>query len=122
EGNVFHSSAVEALSDDDPREEVGECLDALVRKELIVPYRASFAGVDGFRFRHVLIRDAAYEAVPKQIRADLHERYAAWLEEVAGDRLPEREEVLGHHLEQAYRLRLEVLRLDDRALALAARA
>ena len=122
EGNVFHSGAVEALSDDDPREQVRECLDALVHKELIVPYRASFAGVDGFRFRHVLIRDAAYEAVPKQIRADLHERYAAWLEEVAGDRLPELEEVLGYHLEQAYRWRLEVLRLDDRALALAARA
>jgi class 3 adenylate cyclase/tetratricopeptide (TPR) repeat protein len=122
EGNVFHSGAVEALSDDDPHERVGECLDALVRKELIVPYRASFAGVVGFRFRHVLIREAAYEALPKQIRADLHERYAAWLEQVAGDRLPELDEVLGYHLEQAYRLRLEVLRPDDRALALAARA
>jgi class 3 adenylate cyclase/tetratricopeptide (TPR) repeat protein len=122
EGNVFHSGAVEALSDDDRHEHVGECLDALVRKELIVPYRASFAGVDGFRFRHVLIREAAYEALPKQIRADLHERYAAWLEQVAGDRLPELEEVLGYHLEQAYRLRLEVLRPDDSALALAARA
>ena len=122
EGNVFHSGAVEALSGDDPREQVGKCLDALVRKELIVPYRASFAGADGFRFRHVLIRDAAYEAVPKQIRSDLHERYAAWLEEVAGDRLPEREEMLGYHLEQAYRWRLEVLRLDDTALALAVRA
>ena len=122
EGNVFHSGAVEALSDGDPREQVRECLDALVRKELIVPYRASFAGVAGFRFRHVLIREAAYEAVPKQLRADLHEGYAAWLEEVAGDRLPELEEVLGYHLERAYRLRLEVLRPDDSALALAARA
>src|SRR4029077_15792398 len=96
-------------------EQVRECLDALVRKELIVPYRASFAGADGFRFRHVLIRDAAYEAVPKQIRSDLHERYAAWLEEVAGDRLPEREEVLGYHLEQAYRWRLGGLGVPRRA-------
>jgi class 3 adenylate cyclase/tetratricopeptide (TPR) repeat protein len=122
EGNVFHSGAVEALLDDGPREHVRECLDALVRKELIVPYQASFAGVDGFRFRHVLIRDAAYEAVPKQIRADLHERYSAWLEQVAGERLPELEEVLGYHLEQAYRWRVEVLRPDASALALAARA
>jgi class 3 adenylate cyclase/tetratricopeptide (TPR) repeat protein len=122
EGNVFHSGAVEALSDDDEHERVGDCFDALVRKELIVPYEASFAGVDGFRFRHVLIRDAAYEAVPKQIRADLHERCAAWLEKVAGDRLPELEEVVGYHLEQAYRSRIEVLRPDDDALALAARA
>jgi class 3 adenylate cyclase/tetratricopeptide (TPR) repeat protein len=122
EGAVFHSGAVEALADEDLRDEVEACLDALVRKELIGPYRASFAGVDGFRFRHVLIREAAYEAVPKQIRAELHERYAAWLEEVAGERLPELEEVLGYHLEQAYRYRLDVLRADEHGRALALRA
>ena len=60
--------------------------------------------------------------MPKQIRADLHERYAAWLEEVADDRLPELEEVLGYHLEQAYRYRLEVLRADDHGRAVALRA
>ncbi len=32
------------------------------------------------RFRHLLIRDAAYEAMPKEVRARLHERYADWLE------------------------------------------
>ena len=122
EGTVFHSGAVEALADDELRGQVEECLGALVRKELIAPHRASFAGVDGFRFRHVLIREAAYEAVPKQLRADLHERYAEWLEDMAGDRLPELEEVLGYHLEQAYRYRLEVVRADDRARALAVRA
>lgn len=122
EGTVFHSGAVEALADDELRGRVDECLAALVRKELIGPYRASFAGVDGFRFRHVLIREAAYESVPKQLRAEFHERYAAWLEEVGRDRLPELEEVLGYHLEQAYRYRLEVLRADDHGHELAARA
>ncbi len=122
EGSIFHSGAVEALADEDFRDQVEECLGALVRKELIGPHRASFAGVDGFRFRHVLIREAAYDAVPKQIRAALHERYAAWLEEVAGDRLPELEEVLGYHLEQAYHYRLEVLRADDHGRAVALRA
>ena len=122
EGNVFHSGAVAALTDDDLRDRVDECLEALVRKELIRPYRASFAGVDGFRFRHVLIREAAYDSVPKQLRAGLHERYAAWLEDVAGERLPELEEVLGYHLEQAYRYRLEVLRADEEAERLASRA
>jgi len=120
EGNVFHSGAIGALADDDLR--VDECLESLVRKELIRPYRASFAGVEGFRFRHVLIREAAYESVPKQLRAGLHERYAGWLEQVAGERLPELEEVLGYHLEQAYRYRLEVLRADEEAEALALRA
>jgi class 3 adenylate cyclase/tetratricopeptide (TPR) repeat protein len=122
EGAVFHSGAVEALSDDDLRPHVDECLGGLVRKELIRPYRASFAGVDAFRFRHVLIREAAYDSVPKQLRAEFHERFAAWLEEVAGERLPEFEEVLGYHLEQAYRSRLQVLREDDRGHAVALRA
>src|SRR5262249_44483239 len=122
EGAIFHSGAIEALADDDLRGRVDECLGALVRKELIGPYRASFAGVDGFRFRHVLIREGAYESLPKGLRADLHERYASWLEEVAGDRLPELEEVLGYHLEQAHRYRLEVLREDEHGRELALRA
>ena len=119
EGTVFHSGAVAALADEALGGDVDACLDSLVRKELIVPYQASFAGVDGFRFRHVLIREAAYDAVPKQLRADLHERYAGWLGNVSGERLPELEEVLGYHLEQAYRYRLDVLRADDHGSALA---
>ena len=31
---------------------------------------------DSFRFRHQLIRDGAYDGMPKQLRADLHERFA----------------------------------------------
>ena len=122
EGTVFHSGSIEALADDELRGEVDECLASLVRKELIGPYRASFAGVDGFRFRHVLIREAAYESLPKGLRAEMHEGYAAWLEEVAGDRLPELEEVLGYHLEQAHRYRLEVLKEDEHGRAVALRA
>ena len=49
---------------------------ALARKELIRPDRAEFAGEDAFRFRHLLIRDAAYQAMPKEQRADLHEGFA----------------------------------------------
>ena len=45
------------------------------------PTAPQLAGEDGFRFRHLLIRDAAYDALPKAIRADLHERFADWLEE-----------------------------------------
>ena len=44
------------------------------------------AGEDGFRFGHVLIRDVAYEAMPKQLRAELHERFPDWIERNAGDR------------------------------------
>ena len=54
-------------------------LTALVRKELVRPDQPQFAGEDAFRFRHVLIRDAAYDALPKATRAALHERFADWL-------------------------------------------
>ena len=74
-----------------------------MRKELIRPDRPQIAGEDGFRFRHLLIRDAAYEALPKSARADLHQRLAAWLEE-HGTEFVELDEILGYHLEQAWRI------------------
>ena len=77
---------------------------ALVRRELIRPDRAQLAGEDAFRFRHLLIRDAAYDALPKAIRADLHARFADWLDE-HGQALVERDEIVGYHLEQAARYR-----------------
>ncbi len=69
-------------------------------------------GDDGFRFRHALIRDAAYAAVPKEVRSRLHERYADWLEGAA----PELDEIVGYHLEQAARYKQE-LGEPDRGLA-----
>src|SRR5207248_58766 len=71
-----------------------------------------------FRFRHLLIRDAAYDALPKAMRAELHERFADWLER-HGDSLVEVDEILGYHLEQAWRWRKE-LGAPDTALALRA--
>src|SRR6185436_11480568 len=100
EGKVFHTGAVATLSTERLRPNVPSRLLALARKELIRPDRAEFVGEDAFRFRHLLIRDAAYQAMPKEQRADLHERYAEWLERVAGERVAEYEEILAYHLEQ----------------------
>ena len=122
EGKVFHSGAVVSLSPERLRPGVPSRLLALARKELIRPDRAEFAGEDAFRFRHLLIRDAAYQAMPKEHRADLHERFAGWLERAAGERLTEYEEILGHHVEQAYRYRAELGPLDERARRLGVRA
>ena len=122
EGKVFHRGAVAELSADRDRGEVGERLQTLVRKELVRPDRAEFPGEDAFRFRHLLIRDAAYEAMPKELRAELHERFAAWLEKAAGDRVIEYEEILGFHLEQAYRYRTELAPPDEATAELAVRA
>ncbi len=105
EGHVFHRSAVAALDPDEA--ELPERLVSLVRKELIRPDRTQLPGDDAFRFRHLLIRDAAYDALPKATRAELHERFAGWLEEHAPD-LVELDEILGYHLEQAARYNAEL--------------
>jgi predicted ATPase len=118
EGAIFHSGAVQALAPADTQ--VTPHVAGLVRKELIRPTSPQIAGEDGFRFRHLLIRDAAYDTLPKATRADLHERFAAWLQE-RGTNLVELDEILGYHLEQACRYRAEVGMPDDGALAAAAR-
>src|SRR5712691_5075299 len=105
EGEIFHRGAVQALAPDETQ--VTPRLAALVRKELIRPDKPQLAGEDGFRFRHLLIRDAAYDALPKATRADLHERLASWLEE-HGTELVELDEILGYHLERAVRYRAEL--------------
>ncbi len=108
EGRSFHRSAVASLLPAGDRDSVGRDLMALVRKELIRPDEATFAGDDCYRFAHVLIRDAAYGSIPKELRAELHERFADWLARAAAERLPEYDEVLGHHLDAARRYRLEL--------------
>ena len=118
EGEIFHRGAVQALSSEDMQ--VTPRLASLVRKELVRPDSGQLVGEDGFRFRHLLIRDAAYEALPKAVRADLHQRFAAWLEE-RGSQVGELDEILGYHLEQAYRYRAELGMADDPMLAGAAR-
>jgi class 3 adenylate cyclase/tetratricopeptide (TPR) repeat protein len=119
EGKVFHRGAVAELGPDELKKEVMPRLLSLVRKELIRPDHTTLAGEDAFRFRHLLIRDAAYQSLAKEARADLHERFAAWLERAAGAQLEEYEEILGYHLEQAYRYREE---LGENAVELGCRA
>jgi class 3 adenylate cyclase/predicted ATPase len=109
EGRLFHRGAVQALNPADG--EVTARLADLVRKELVRPSRAELAGEEAYRFRHLLIRDAAYEALPKAARAELHATFAAWLE-THGAGLVELDEILGYHLEQAHRYQTELGRRD----------
>jgi class 3 adenylate cyclase/tetratricopeptide (TPR) repeat protein len=119
EGRVFHRGAVQALGPGEAQ--VGAALTALVRKELIRPDPSQFAGEDAFRFRHLLIRDAAYDSLPKEARSQLHELLADWLEERRAE-LAEIDELVGHHLEQACVYRAEVRPVDDHGRRLALRA
>jgi class 3 adenylate cyclase/tetratricopeptide (TPR) repeat protein len=121
-GQTFYRDAVAELSAGADPQAVGDRLSALVRKELVRPAASDVAGQEAFRFRHVLLRDAAYAGLPKARRAELHERFAGWLERAAGERLREHPELLAYHLEQAYRLRAELGPVDDRGRALAGSA
>ena len=119
EGQVFHRGAVAALGGTAPNG-IPEGLLSLVRKEVVRPDRSRIPGDDAFRFRHLLIRDTVYESLPKAVRAELHVRFADWLE--AHAELLEQDEIVGYHLEQAARYLRELDPEDATAAGLAQRA
>jgi class 3 adenylate cyclase/tetratricopeptide (TPR) repeat protein len=110
EGRLFHRGTVAQLASEQSRLRIGSHLMTLVRKELIRPDRPTLPGDDGFRFGHILIRDAAYASVPKKLRGELHEGCATWLASRLGDGAPA--EIIGYHLEQAYRYGAELAAPD----------
>ena len=75
EGTLFHRESMRELAPPALRPVVDRSLSELVRRDLIRPERAAFGDDDAFRFRHILIRDAAYRSLPKATRAELHERF-----------------------------------------------
>jgi class 3 adenylate cyclase/tetratricopeptide (TPR) repeat protein len=117
EGRNFRWSTVAALLPDDVHARLGQHLMALVRRQLIQPDPAAFAGEDAFRFSHVLIREAVYEGLPKERCAGLHERLAERLTAEGAE-----DEVIGHHLEQALRCRAQLGLAGPRERELAVRA
>jgi class 3 adenylate cyclase/tetratricopeptide (TPR) repeat protein len=119
-GQVFWPSAVDELVP--APEAVSPALADLVRAQLVVPDPGRFAGEDAYRFAHLLVRDAAYERLLKATRADYHAGFADWLEEKAGERLDEYEEIVGYHLERAHGYRAELGPEDVEGRALAERA
>jgi class 3 adenylate cyclase/tetratricopeptide (TPR) repeat protein len=111
-GRIFSRSAIRVLSPPKEHALLEDLLADLARKQLIRPHETEFGRENTYRFRHSLIRDAAYRQMPKATRADLHERFARWLEGAGGPRSAEQEEILGYHLEQAFRYRQELGRSD----------
>jgi AAA ATPase domain/Adenylate and Guanylate cyclase catalytic domain len=105
-GRVFSWEAIAWLSPAEVRPHVILRLQALSRKELVRPDYSEIG--ESYRFAHILIRDAAYSAIPKADRADLHERFADFIEQEARELSGEYEEIVGYHLDQARRLLLEL--------------
>jgi tetratricopeptide (TPR) repeat protein len=106
-GRVFQRSAVASIA---PPEQVPPPLephleDAILR-DIITDERSPDEPT--FRFRHILIRDVAYNTLPKARRAELHGGVARWLREWAGSRMDEFVEIEAYHLEQSVKLKREV--------------
>src|SRR5262249_54957731 len=121
QGKVFYESALAAVSEDDLSSIIESSLDSLLQRGLVRPERSSFGG-RGYRFRPILLRDAAYESVPKEARAQMHEGIARWLESAAGDRATEYAEIVGYHFEQAWRYREQLGDVGEPIRALAREA
>lgn len=101
--------------------ELGAAPEALLRKGFFVADRDDPSGRT-LRFKHLLVRDAAYAGLTKAERAELHEGFADFQARTAADRLIEYEEIIGYHLEQATHLRQQLGLDDERTRALAGRA
>jgi len=98
-GREFWRGTIAELSPEEDRSGLSAVLLELVRKELVRPQPADgFPGDDCFQFRHALIRDSAYAAIPKSVRAELHTGTAEWLDRHGGE-----DELVAYHLEQAHR-------------------
>ncbi len=118
EGKEFAREHLRALVADGMADSVDNNLRDLVRQDLIRPVDAD---EETFRFRHQLIRDAAYGAMSKDVRATLHERFAVRLD-AGRSVLPVMDELLGYHLERAVLLRRELGAPENAVAELAARA
>jgi class 3 adenylate cyclase/tetratricopeptide (TPR) repeat protein len=114
QGQEFNRPALAALAAVELADGLGGRLQTLVRKDLIRPV----PGADEeYRFKHLLLRDAAYEAIPKEARAELHEAFADWMLEER----PQHTAIVGYHFEQAYHARADLGPPDDRCRSLARR-
>jgi len=102
-GRVFWVGAIVELTGK-PLAEVRDALGRLRVKELLVPHEpSSFRDEHEFAFRHALIRDGAYDSLPKALRADKHLAVARWAEDRAGDRAEEIAELIATHEVEALR-------------------
>jgi DNA-binding SARP family transcriptional activator len=112
-GKEFTRGDVVALVDPDAAPTVDAHLQTLVGRGFV-----RLLGDSALGFRHVLVQEAVYRASPKRLRAELHERFADRLDTESPE-LPELDEFVGYHLEQAYRLRTELGEADRRTERLA---
>jgi class 3 adenylate cyclase len=103
-GKVFWAGALASIGKVE-KSTVKEGLHELARKELVRPARtSSVQGEDECSFWHLLVRDVAYQQIPRAARARKHRAAAEWIERIAEDRVADHAEILVHHFGQALEL------------------
>jgi class 3 adenylate cyclase/tetratricopeptide (TPR) repeat protein len=123
-GVSFAEAAVTELAPEPVRTKVPDHLSSMTRKQLVRHTPVPNPEELGYRFQHILIRDAAYNGLLKRARATFHERFVEWADELnlRQGRAQEFEEITGYHLEQSYRYLAELGTVDEHAAAIGARA
>jgi predicted ATPase len=121
-GKYFGVSAVRELLPPEARDPLNRNLQTLVAKGLVRQGSPGTRSAEQYNFSHILIQQAAYRAVPKSLRAELHRQFADWLEYVFPEPLPHRAEIIGHHLEESVRYHHELWPAEDQSAALSLRA
>ncbi len=113
-GKVFWTSALTAL---DGRGSVDDALLEAARREIVIELDERGPGGGAtYQFRHILIRDVAYDSIPKEQRVHLHDGFGRWLEGAAGERIEEYADIVAYHAEQAFRHADELGEPDAEAL------
>jgi class 3 adenylate cyclase len=120
-GLEFQITQAEVLVDPGSRPAPADLLAALAARDLVRTVGAGESGT--WAFKHVLVRDAAYDGMAKSLRSELHERFAdAIAHDADDDGGDDRVGFVAHHLEQAARYRRDLAGRDPAAEVLVDRA
>jgi DNA-binding SARP family transcriptional activator len=121
-GKDFGVEAVRELLPPEARGPLSRNLQTLVAKGLVHHDPSDRRPREEYSFRHILILEAAYRAMPKSLRAELHHRFADWLEYVCWEPAIARPEILGYHLERSVRYLSELRPAEAQSSPLPRRA
>ena len=106
-GKVFWPDAIAAQGPTDGR--IEDLLVEAARRDLVSELdERGLGGGRAWTFKHILIRDVAYDAIPKAERSRAHDAFGRWLERTAGERVDEYADIVGYHAEQGFLLAQEL--------------
>jgi class 3 adenylate cyclase/tetratricopeptide (TPR) repeat protein len=106
-GKVFYPDALAALGQLEGT--VHDLLVAAARRDFVIERNERGPGGGrAWQFKHILIRDVAYESLPKEERSRLHDAAGRWLESFGRARRDEYAEIVAYHSDQAYVLAKEL--------------